>query len=379
MLLLDEPTNHLDAESVAWLQRFLHDFPGTVVTITHDRYFLDEVAGWILELDRGQGIPYQGNYSGWLEQKQKRLEQEGRAEDSRVKSLSRELEWVRSAPKARQSKSKARLNAYEKLLEQDREQRNETTKIAIPAGPRLGDIVIEADGLEKGFGEKLLFEGVDFRLPPGGIVGVIGPNGAGKSTLFNIIIGKIFPDLGEIKFHGEVINELPIHKRALKGISLLEQSKGLFGKLSVYDNLYAILELHMEDKNKIDIKITQLLNYFGLYYLKDTLANNMSGGETKKVSMLQRVCNRDISLLLLDEPLAALDPLSITSIKKFILELRSMGISIIITDHNFFAIQDILDNCLIIRDGNVMVEGPPRTIMKDEKAIKYYLGTGFKI
>ena len=148
MLLLDEPTNHLDAESVAWLQRFLHDFPGTVVTITHDRYFLDEVAGWILELDRGQGIPYQGNYSGWLEQKQKRLEQEGRAEDSRVKSLSRELEWVRSAPKARQSKSKARLNAYEKLLEQDREQRNETTKITIPAGPRLGDVVIEADGLE---------------------------------------------------------------------------------------------------------------------------------------------------------------------------------------------------------------------------------------
>ena len=184
MLLLDEPTNHLDAESVAWLQRFLHDFPGTVVTITHDRYFLDEVAGWILELDRGAGIPYQGNYSGWLEQKQKRLEQEGKAEDSRVKSLSRELEWVRSAPKARQSKSKARLSAYEKLLEQDKEARNETTKISIPAGPRLGDIVIEADKLEKGFGDKLLIEDLSFRLPPGGIVGVVGPNGAGKSTLF---------------------------------------------------------------------------------------------------------------------------------------------------------------------------------------------------
>ena len=149
MLLLDEPTNHLDAESVAWLQRFLHDFPGTVVTITHDRYFLDEVAGWILELDRGQGIPYEGNYSGWLEQKHKRLEQEGRAEDARVKSLSRELEWVRSAPKARQSKSKARLSAYEQLLEQDKENRSETTKISIPAGPRLGDVVIEASNLEK--------------------------------------------------------------------------------------------------------------------------------------------------------------------------------------------------------------------------------------
>ena len=155
-MLLDEPTNHLDAESVAWLQRFLHDFPGTVVTI-HDRYFLDEVAGWILELDRGQGIPYQGNYSGWLEQKQKRLEQEGRAEDARVKSLSRELDWVRSAPKARQAKSKARLSAYEKLLEQDKEQRHETTKISIPAGPRLGDVVIEAEGLRKAFGDEAAY------------------------------------------------------------------------------------------------------------------------------------------------------------------------------------------------------------------------------
>jgi len=239
--------------------------------------------------------------------------------------------------------------------------------------------ILTVSNISKSLGGRPILKNISFNINHGQILGLLGPNGAGKSTLFNIIIGKIFPDLGEIKFHGEVINELPIHKRALKGISLLEQNKGLFGKLSVYDNLYAILELHMEDKNKIDIKITRLLNYFGLYYLKDTLANNMSGGETKKVSMLQRVCNRDISLLLLDEPLAALDPLSITSIKKFILELRSMGITIIITDHNFFAIQDILDNCLIIRDGNVMVEGPPRTIMKDEKAIKYYLGTGFKI
>ena len=198
MLLLDEPTNHLDAESVAWLQRFLHDFPGTVVTITHDRYFLDEVAGWILELDRGQGIPYEGNYSGWLEQKQKRLEQEGKAEDARVKSLSREPDWVRSAPKARQSKSKARITAYEKLLEEGQSAKIETAKIVIPAGPRLGDKVLEADNLIKGFGERLLIDEATFRLPPGGIVGVIGPNGAGKTTLFRMLTGNEAPDSGSL-------------------------------------------------------------------------------------------------------------------------------------------------------------------------------------
>ena len=199
MLLLDEPTNHLDAESVAWLQRFLHDFPGTVVTITHDRYFLDEVAGWILELDRGQGIPYEGNYSGWLEQKQKRLEVEGRKDDARVKSLSRELDWVRSAPKARQAKSKARLNAYERLLEEQQSVREDVAKIVIPAGPRLGDVVIEANNISKAFGSKLLIEDMSFRLPPGGIIGVIGPNGAGKTTLFRMLVGDAAPDKGSLK------------------------------------------------------------------------------------------------------------------------------------------------------------------------------------
>ena len=213
----------------------------------------------------------------------------------------------------------------------------------------------------------------------GQILGLLGPNGAGKSTLFNLIIGKIFPESGEIKLNNEKINLLPIHKRALKGISLLEQHKGLFGNLTAYENLYAILELYIEDKNKIEAKIFQLLSFFGLQYLANVQANKMSGGEYKKISTLQRICNKNIKVLLLDEPMAALDPLSISSIKKFILELRSMGLSVIITDHNFFAIQDILDKCIIIRDGNIMVEGPPKLIMKDEKAIKYYLGTGFKI
>ena len=211
---------------MAWLQRFLHDFPGTVVTITHDRYFLDEVAGWILELDRGQGIPYEGNYSGWLEQKQKRLEQEGKAEDARVKSLSRELDWVRSAPKARQSKSKARITAYEKLLEEGQSAKIETAKIVIPAGPRLGDKVLEADNLIKGFGERLLIDEATFRLPPGGIVGVIGPNGAGKTTLFRMLTGNEAPDSGSLTV-GDTV-KLGYVDQSVMRLMMIKQS----GKLS---------------------------------------------------------------------------------------------------------------------------------------------------
>lgn len=239
--------------------------------------------------------------------------------------------------------------------------------------------ILTLSNISKSLGGKPILKNISFSLQHGQILGLLGPNGAGKSTLFNLIIGKIFPESGEIKLNTEKINLLPIHKRALKGISLLEQHKGLFGNLTAYENLYAILELYIEDKNKIEAKIFQLLSFFGLQYLANVQANKMSGGEYKKISTLQRICNKNIKVLLLDEPMAALDPLSISSIKKFILELRSMGISVIITDHNFFAIQDILDKCIIIRDGNIMVEGPPKLIMKDEKAIKYYLGTGFKI
>src|SRR5262252_2680043 len=196
LLLLDEPTNHLDAESVAWLERFLADYSGTVVAVTHDRYFLDNVAQWILELDHGRGIPFEGNYSGWLEQKEQRLEQEGRQEAARRRTLERELEWVRQSPRARQAKSKARLTAYEALVAQSREKAPEKVQIVLPPGPRLGDLVIEAQRLSKGFGDQLLIEALDFRLPPGGIVGVIGPNGAGKTTLFRMITGQEEPDNG---------------------------------------------------------------------------------------------------------------------------------------------------------------------------------------
>jgi ATP-binding cassette ChvD family protein len=199
LLLLDEPTNHLDAESVAWLQRFLADYPGTVVTVTHDRYFLDDVAGWILELDRGRGIPYEGNYSGWLEQKQKRLEQEGKAEAARQRTLEHELEWIKQSPRARQAKSKARVQAYDSLVAQSREKAPDTAQIVIPPGPRLGDLVIDAVNLGKAYGDQLLVEDLTFRLPPGGIVGIIGPNGAGKTTLFRMITGQEKPDRGTLR------------------------------------------------------------------------------------------------------------------------------------------------------------------------------------
>jgi len=321
MLLLDEPTNHLDAESVAWLQRFLHDFPGTVVTITHDRYFLDEVAGWILELDRGQGIPYQGNYSGWLEQKQKRLEQEGRAEDSRVKSLSRELEWVRSAPKARQSKSKARLNAYEKLLEQDREQRNETTKITIPAGPRLGDIVIEADGLEKGFGEKLLFEGLDFRLPPGGIVGVIGPNGAGKSTLFKLLTSQENPDKGDLRL-GETVK-----------LGYVDQSRDdLDDSKTVWEVISDGLdELELGKRTMPSRAYVSLFNFKGSDQQKRV--GQLSGGERNRVH-LARMLKSGANVLLLDEPTNDLDVDTLRALEEALLDFA--GCAIVVSHDRWF-------------------------------------------
>ena len=206
MLILDEPTNHLDAESVAWLERFLKDFPGTVVAVTHDRYFLDNVAGWILELDRGHGIPWEGNYSSWLEQKSQRLAHEERSEKARQKSMQAELEWVQSNPKGRQSKSKARLKRFEELNSQEYQKRSETRELYIPPGPRLGDVVVEIEGGKKSYGEKLLYQNLEFKLPRGGIVGIIGPNGAGKTTLFRIMVGQETLDEGSIKI-GETVQD----------------------------------------------------------------------------------------------------------------------------------------------------------------------------
>ena len=339
MLWLDEPTKHLDAESVAWLQRFLHDFPGTVVTITHDRYFLDEVAGWILELDRGAGIPYQGNYSGWLEQKQKRLEQEGRAEDSRVKSLSRELEWVRSAPKARQSKSKARLSAYEKLLEQDKEARNETTKISIPAGPRLGDIVIEADKLAKGFGDKLLIEDLSFRLPPGGIVGVIGPNGAGKSTLFKMLTSQEAPDSGAMRL-GDTVK-----------LGYVDQSRDTLadGKTVWEEISDGLDELQLGNRTMPSRAYVSLFNFKGSDQQKRV--GQLSGGERNRVH-LAKMLKSGANVLLLDEPTNDLDVDTLRALEEALLEFA--GCAVVISHDRWFL--DRIATHILAFEGNSHVE-----------------------
>ena len=238
--------------------------------------------------------------------------------------------------------------------------------------------LLQIKKVSKSLGKRPILKNISLSLEPGKIVGLLGPNGSGKTTLFNLIIGKIFPDEGNILFNGEPIHNMPIHLRSLKGISLLEQHKGLFGNMTAEDNLYAILELHIKDKEKIYERIDSLLAYFDLAYLKKTKANLLSGGEYKKISILQRICNPNISTLLLDEPCAALDPLSINSLKEFILELKKMGLSILITDHNYWAIENILDKAYLIKDGQILVEGTTQKISNDKNAIKYYLGGNFR-
>ena len=321
MLLLDEPTNHLDAESVAWLQRFLHDFPGTVVTITHDRYFLDEVAGWILELDRGAGIPYEGNYSGWLEQKHKRLEQEGKAEDARVKSLSRELDWVRAAPKARQAKSKARISAYEKMLAEDNNRQVDTAKIHIPAGPRLGDIVINAEGLSKGFGERLLIDDLSFRLPPGGIVGVIGPNGAGKTTLFRMITGGEAPDAGTFTV-GETVK-----------LGYVDQSR------DDLEDDKTVWEVISDGLDEIELGKRTMASraYVGQFNFKggdqQKRVSQLSGGERNRVH-LARMLKSGANLLLLDEPTNDLDVDTLRALEEALEEFA--GCAVVVSHDRWF-------------------------------------------
>ena len=339
MLLLDEPTNHLDAESVAWLQRFLHDFPGTVVTITHDRYFLDEVAGWILELDRGQGIPYEGNYSGWLEQKQKRLEIEGRKDDARVRSLSRELDWVRSAPKARQAKSKARLNAYEKMLEEQQSSREDVAKIVIPAGPRLGDVVIEADNLSKAFASKLLVENLDFRLPPGGIVGVIGPNGAGKTTLFRMLVGDENPDKGSLKL-GDTVE-----------LGYVDQSR------ESLDDAKTVWEVISDGNDELELgkRVMPSRAYVSLFNFRGSdqqkKVSQLSGGERNRVH-LARMLKSGANVLLLDEPTNDLDVDTLRALEEALLEFA--GCAVVVSHDRWFL--DRIATHILAFEGNSHVE-----------------------
>ncbi|MDA0367768.1 MAG: energy-dependent translational throttle protein EttA [Proteobacteria bacterium] len=294
MLLLDEPTNHLDAESVAWLERFLHDYEGTVVAVTHDRYFLDNVAGWILELDRGHGIPWQGNYSSWLEQKEKRLIQEGRQEEARQRTLRHELDWIRQTPKARQAKGRARINAYEDLVRQEQERVQGPAQILIPPPPRLGDLVVEIDHLKKGFGEVLLIDDLSLKIPPGAIVGIIGPNGAGKTTLFRMLTGQEKPDAGTVKV-GETVS-----------LGYVDQSRdALSSDKTVWEEI-------SEGNDEIDLgkRKMQSRAYVGAFNFKGAdqqkKVGQLSGGERNRVH-LAKMLKSGSNVLLLDEPTNDLD------------------------------------------------------------------------
>jgi energy-dependent translational throttle protein EttA len=321
LLLLDEPTNHLDAESVAWLQRFLEDYPGTVVTVTHDRYFLDQVAGWILELDRGRGIPYEGNYSGWLEQKRERLEQEGRQEAARRRTLERELEWVRQSPRARQAKSKARLSAYETLVAHNRETAPETAQIVLPPGPRLGDLVIEAERINKGFGDGLLIETLDFRLPPGGIVGVIGPNGAGKTTLLRMITGEDRPDSGRLRI-GETVK-----------LGYVDQSRDtLIATNTVWQEVSSGAdEIDLGRRKMASRAYCALFNFRGADQQKKV--GQLSGGERNRVH-LAKMLKAGANVLLLDEPTNDLDVDTLRALEEALLDFS--GCAVIVTHDRWF-------------------------------------------
>ncbi len=321
MLLLDEPTNHLDAESVAWLEHFLDEYPGTVVAVTHDRYFLDNVAGWILELDRGHGIPWQGNYSSWLEQKEKRLEQEEKTESARQKAMKAELEWVRSNPKGRHAKSKARLARFEELASQEAQKRNETKELYIPPGPRLGELVIEANHIRKGFGDRLLIDDLSFKLPQGGIVGIIGPNGAGKTTLFRMLTGNETADAGELRI-GETVQ-----------IAYVDQSRdALDGNKTVWEEISDGQDIITVGKYTVNSRAyVARFNFAGSDQQKRV--GDLSGGERNRVH-LAKLLKSGGNLLLLDEPTNDLDVETLRALEEALLDFP--GCAVVISHDRWF-------------------------------------------
>ncbi len=321
MLLLDEPTNHLDAESIAWLEHFLHDYPGTVVAVTHDRYFLDNVAGWILELDRGYGIPWEGNYSSWLDQKEKRLELEEKQDQARVRAMQHELEWVRANPKGRHAKSKARLARFDELQSQEFQKRNETNEIYIPPGQRLGDLVIEANGLAKAYGDRLLYEGLSFNLPKGGIVGIIGPNGAGKTTLFRLLTGVEQPDAGSLRI-GDTVDIAYVDQSR----DALDPNKTLWEEISGGSDTIIVGRYEMPSRA-----------YCGRFNFKGAdqqkRIGDLSGGERNRVH-LAKVLKTGGNLLLLDEPTNDLDVETLRALEEALLTFP--GCAVVISHDRWF-------------------------------------------
>jgi ATP-binding cassette ChvD family protein len=334
VLLLDEPTNHLDADSVQWLEQHLARYEGTVIAVTHDRYFLDNVAGWILELDRGEGIPFEGNYTSWMEQKEARLSQEKKQDSKLQKTLQKELEWIRQNPKGRQAKSKARINKYDELLERQQEQRNDDLEIFIPPGPRLGNLVIEADSIRKAFGDKLLFDNVNFMLPPGGIVGVIGPNGAGKSTLFKMIIGEEKPDSGNFRI-GPTVK-----------LGYIDQNRPLDPTKSIWQEISDEQDILMLGNREINSRAyVSRFNFTGSDQQKKV--TELSGGERNRVH-LAKMLKEGANLLLLDEPTNDLDINTLRALEEALLEFA--GCAVVISHDRWFL--DRIATHILAYEGN---------------------------
>ncbi|MGM0589169.1 MAG: energy-dependent translational throttle protein EttA [Bacteroidota bacterium] len=360
VLLLDEPTNHLDAESVAWLEQHLARYEGTVIAVTHDRYFLDNVAGWILELDRGEGIPFEGNYSSWLDQKKKRLEQEEKQESKRQKTLQQELDWIRQNPKGRQSKSKARINSYEDLLNQQQEKRKEEMEIYIPPGPRLGDIVVQADHVQKGFGDRLLMEDLNFDLPPGGIVGVIGPNGAGKSTLFKMIIGEEEPDDGDFKI-GDTVE-----------IGYVDQSRPLDPEKTIWEEISDGKDTVKLGKVEMNSRAyTARFNFSGSDQQKRV--SEISGGERNRVH-LAKTLKEGGNLLLLDEPTNDLDVNTLRALEEALLNFA--GCAVVISHDRWFL--DRVATHILAFEGDSQVKWFEGNFQQYEENLKMRLGDDYR-
>jgi len=357
ILLLDEPTNHLDAESVAWLEKFLHDFPGTVIAVTHDRYFLDNVAGWILELDRGEGIPYKGNYSSWLEQKERRQAQEEKVNERRNKTLERELEWVRMAPRARHAKSKARISNYENLLKEPTAEKLGDLQIYIPPGPRLGDLVVEAKNVKKAYGDKLLFDNLNFNLPRGGIVGVIGPNGAGKTTLFRMITGQETPDSGEFRVGSSV------------KLAYVDQSRdNLNPENSVFAEISGNKDVMMVGSKEMNSRAyVSRFNFHGDSQQKKV--GILSGGERNRVQ-LAKVLQSGGNLLLLDEPTNDLDVNTMRALEEALLEFG--GCAVVISHDRWFL--DRICTHILAFEGDSQVTFFPGNFTEYEEDRKKRLG-----
>jgi sulfate-transporting ATPase len=358
ILLLDEPTNHLDAESVAWLEHHLQNYPGTVIAVTHDRYFLDNVAGWILELDRGRGIPWKGNYSSWLDQKQERLRQEEKSESTRQKTLQRELEWIRMSPKGRHAKSQARINAYEKLLSKETEKREKDLELYIPPGPRLGDVVIEAEQVGKAYGDRLLVEQMSFTLPPGGIIGVIGPNGAGKTTLFRMIIGQEKPDAGTIRI-GETVK-----------LAYVDQSRELDPAKSIWEEISGGNE-QIELGNRLvnSRAYVARFNFTGADQQKPV--KTLSGGQRNRVH-LAKTLREGANVILLDEPTNDLDVNTLRALEE---ALENFGGCAVVISHDRWFLDRIATHILAF-EGESRVVFFPGNWTEYEADRKKRLGAG---